>query len=72
MSYMHPGTSDRVVELMIATQPKGLGGRNHVGRLQPVTNYVMEKWRLAAMGTLDRRIATCHTTLQHSLTYKRH
>ena len=71
---MHPGTSDRVVELMIVTQLKGLGGRrnNNAGRLQPVANYVMEKWRPVAMGTLDRRIATCHTTSQHSLTYKRH
>ena len=29
-----------------------------------------KKWRPIAMGTLDRRIATCHTTSQHSLTYK--
>ena len=37
MSRMHPGTSDRVVELMIVTQLKGLGGRrnNNAGRLQP-------------------------------------
>ena len=29
MSRMHPGTSYRVVELMIATQLKGLGGRRN-------------------------------------------
>ena len=76
MFRIHPGTTDRVVELMIAMQLKGLGGQRNKEcrprRLQPVAKYVMEKWRPVAMGILDRRIAICHTTSQHYLTYKRH
>ena len=46
---MHPGTSNCDVELMIEMQLKGLGAgeTNNAGRLQPVANYVMGKWRMA-------------------------
>ena len=60
MSCMHPGTSDRVVELMIATQLKGLGGRRNKQCRPVTTGCQLRHEKMATRNYGHLRPENCH------------
>ena len=60
MSRMHPGTSDRVVELMFETQLKGLGGRRDKQCRPVATGWQLRHGEMATHSYGHRRPENRH------------